>query len=308
MTLTAHSFYGRQNLLYIAACADGVLSAIGAKSGGLHGFNRYSTWFPDASGTLVEQDIPYTLFGGGDGINVTRVAVGPHGLVYVGNRSSGAAVWLSTTGQTQELLEGVVPLASDVVRQTWAADVESYGGGWVVVGAVTPARAGVRAPGVWTSVDGRIWHQVPVPDPGGYADPQRVAVIGSNAVMIGPHGGGYSAWRGTATGQDWVLTGSFGSNGDGAGLATGLVAVAGVLYATVSDASAYHLYRSADLGRTWTPVSMPITAPSRFDTYAAVFSNGRNLWLVVDDGHGSRIWCPCAVPAGSLVGHSSMSN
>ncbi|MBM0236864.1 hypothetical protein JNW88_06365, partial [Micromonospora sp. ATA32] len=71
------SFYGRQHLLSAAACRDGQLAAIGAKSGGAHGNPRTGTWRQLADGTVAEVDAPFERYAGPRAVNVSRLAAGP---------------------------------------------------------------------------------------------------------------------------------------------------------------------------------------------------------------------------------------
>ena len=62
--VVAESFYGRQNVLWSAACRDARLVALGAKAGGAHGYPRTSSWRQTADGVVREVIAPFELFGG----------------------------------------------------------------------------------------------------------------------------------------------------------------------------------------------------------------------------------------------------
>ncbi len=295
--VAGRTYYGKLNTLYLAGCHDGTLAAVGAKSGGAHGFFRYSTWYADATGTLIEVEVPYTLFAGPDGVDVLSMAAGAPGWALTGNRVTGAAAWRSADGRTFALDDPAPPLASGAGHTTWAAAVAATPAGWVIAGAVTDVRTMNRDPAVWTSTDGRNWRSVHVAGTPAFEDPQRVAVSGSSVVMVGPRAGGYGVWRGGASGG-WALVGYFGNNGAGSGSATGLTATGGHLWATASDATAFQAWESDDLGTSWRAVALPEPAPARVDTVSVVVADDRQLLLVIDDGQASRLWLDAGAAGG----------
>ncbi|GAB3940705.1 hypothetical protein GCM10027614_24810 [Micromonospora vulcania] len=91
----ADSFYGRQNVLSSVACREGKAAVIGAKVGGAHGYPRVSTWRQRADGALVEVQASFETYGGPKAVNVSELAAGPSGWLIVGNRTAGAASWVS---------------------------------------------------------------------------------------------------------------------------------------------------------------------------------------------------------------------
>ncbi len=291
------SFYGKQNTISFIGCRGNVVAGIGWQTGGAHGFPRYSGWFPDAAGVLQEVDIPYTLFAGPAGVNITGIAVSDRGWVLSGNRSSGAAAWLSATGQTYTIVEGAPNLATDQTAYTWAGDVTATPAGWLMVGAVTARATGNRDPAVWTSSDAVTWAPVRVAGTPSYEDPQRVTVSGSTIVTIGMRDAGYGVWRGTTTGG-WSRVAQLGSNGGGNGSATALVSVGGHLFTTFADEKSYSLWESDDLGGAWRPVNLPAAAPSNARTRTIVVSDQRRLLLVIDDGHSTGVWLDPDAAAG----------
>jgi hypothetical protein len=290
------SYYGKQNTIGILGCQAGHVAAIGWQVGGAHGFPRYSGWFPDAAGTLQEVDIPYTLFAGPEGVNLTGIAVSPRGWVLSGNRSSGAAAWHSSTGQTYTLLDHAPNLATSAAQYTWAGGVAATPTGWVIIGSVTPRSTGNRDPAVWTSSDALTWTPVPVPGSPPFEDPQKVTVVGDTIVMIGLRDTGFGVWRGTTQGG-WARVGQLGDNGEGEGAASALVDTNSHLFATISGA-AYSLWESDDTGTNWHPLGLPASAPNKADTATFVVSDQRQLLLVIDDGQSSRAWLDPDAAAG----------
>ncbi len=146
--IAPNTFYGRQNTLYAAACRYRWLAAIGAKSGGAHGFPRTSNWYLDATGVLQQNEVPYTLYGGPDGVNLSRIVGGPSAWLETGNQVGGATVWISSDAETFRKIAGAPGLASDDDVSTWATDAASVPSGWVIVGAVTQAGQRPRSGGL----------------------------------------------------------------------------------------------------------------------------------------------------------------
>jgi hypothetical protein len=247
------SFYGPQNLISSVACADGRVAMIGARPGGAHGIPRVSTWRLRPDGAMAEVGAPFETYGGDSAVNVAHVAAGPAGFLITGNRSSGAAVWLSPDGAAFRLIENAPVLADDDAQSTVARDAAAGADGqWVVVGGAAPKQSADQSPAVWLTRDGSRFARVPVPAPAGYNELQRVVRLGADIVAVGPRGGALGAWR--AHGATWTQEGSFpGTSVESVAVAHGsLVAAAGA-----------HLWRSADGGRSWTALAPPAgaTAP-----------------------------------------------
>jgi hypothetical protein len=297
MAINPVSFYGKQNTIGILGCQPDHVAGIGWQVGGAHGFPRYSGWYPDASGTLQEVDIPYTLFAGTDGVNISGIAVSDRGWVLSGNRSSGAATWHSPDGHRYTIVEGDPKVASTDAHYTWAGGVVATPTGFLMVGAVTTRSTGNRDPAVWTSPDGATWTPVAVPGTPTYEDPSQVTLSGSSVVAIGLRDTGYGVWRGTPTGG-WSLVGQFGSNGSGNGTDTSLVSTGDRLFTTFADASTYSLHESGDQGKSWQTIILPAAAPSNANTFTFVVSDQRQLLLVIDDGHSTRVWLDPDAAAG----------
>ncbi len=292
--IAPNTFYGRQNTLYSAACRYRWLAAIGAKSGGAHGFPRTSNWYLDATGVLQQNEVPYTLYGGPDGVNLSRIVGGPAAWLETGNQVGGATVWISRDAETFRKIAGAPGLASADDVSTWATDAASVPSGWVIVGAVTQSGHD-REPAAWQSSDGLSWRRLEVPGTRGYDEIQRVAVVGGELVGIGLSGGVFSSWRGD--GPAWRATGQLGPSGPpGQGAAVALAAVGTRLYAVTSDGKRFELSESTDVGETWRPVATPAASPAGPDRSATVVGDGRQLLMIVDDGRGSRGWTADLAP------------
>jgi len=287
------SFYGVQNILYAVACRAGALAAIGAKSGGVHGNPRVSTWRLDATGTLVELKAAFTLYGGTAAVNVVRIAVNPAGWMMTGNRITGAAVWVSPDAADFRILENVAPLASDPGLDTAAQDLVATPQGWTVVGGGQRTGRTERDPVVWTSADGAAWTRTELPGDTTYEEMQRAALLGDEVIAVGLRGATFGTWRGS--GGRWAAAGRFGATG-----ATGRAAVSSVVVlsggdrpvtvASSSDGTQYALWLSADRGDSWRPVQPPGSHPSGSDRALALGASGNRIVLVADDGRDGRMW------------------
>ncbi|MGK5741810.1 hypothetical protein [Micromonospora sp. URMC 103] len=287
--IRADSFYGRQNVLYAVGCRDGVAAAIGAKTGGAHGYPRVSTWQQRPDGGLVEVQAPFETYGGPTAVNVSRLSGGPGGWLIVGNRSSGAASWVSRDAGEFTLVEGAPGLASDASGVTWAFDAVAVPEGWLAVGGWLPAGRIDRDPAVWTSADGRSWRRTVLPGGRDYEELQRVAVSDGVPVAVGLRGGTFGAWRRESGG--WVAAGAFGRRaGAGVPAVTGLVADGGRLVAAVADGERHSVWVSADRGGSWREVTLPVAAPAGADRDVALVTVGDRWWLAVDDGGRSGFW------------------
>ncbi|MFC3500351.1 hypothetical protein ACFOOK_05130 [Micromonospora krabiensis] len=292
----ADSFYGRQNVLYAVGCRAGVAAVIGAKVGGAHGYPRISTWRQAPDGGLVEVQAPFETFGGPKAVNVSRLAGGPGGWLITGNRSSGAAAWVSADAAEFALVEGAPQLASDAAGVSWAFDAVAGPEGWLAVGGVLPAGRIDRDPAVWVSADGRSWRRTVLPGSRDYEELQRVALVDGVPVAVGLRGGTFGAWRQESSG--WVAAGAFGRRaGAGVPSVTGLVAAGGRLVAAVADGERHSVWESADRGATWRPVWTPVSPAAGTDRDVAVVAVGDRWWLAADDGSRAGLWW-APVPSG----------
>ncbi|WP_328852079.1 hypothetical protein OG994_02585 [Micromonospora globbae] len=293
LPVSPSSFYGRQQLLYAAACREARLAALGAATGGVHGNPRTSSWIQASGGALREVPAPFERFGGPRAVSAARVVGGPAGWLIVGARADGAAVWTSVDGGGFTLREGLPELAGDGRGRTSAYDGSALGSGWLVVGAVLPAGGTVLAPVAWTSADGVGWRRVELPAPGGRGQAQRVVAVAGSVMAVGPVGDGFAAWRASvAAGAagSWRRVGGFPAAGSGVASVAGLAGVDRVLVAAVADGEGHALWCSADSGGSWSPVVMPAEVPDRGDAAVSVVAHGGRLLVSADDGRGSRAW------------------
>jgi hypothetical protein len=295
MALHPHSYYGRRDVVYAAACRDGRLAAIGARSGGAHGNPRVSTWRELPDGSMDEVAAPFEMYGGPVAVKASRIAAGPPGWLIAGERAAGAAAWVSPDASDFDLVEGAPELASDARGATtgddavWFGGSASSGGLWVIVGGLLPAGRPDRDPAAWTSPDGRTWHRQAVPGTDGWDELHRVAVAGDGLVALGPRGPAFGEWR-FADGA-WHDAAQFGDAGHTglAGVTSLAVATGGVL-AMVSDGANHALWVSTESGRGWRPVALPVPAPVGADRTAAVAAGGDRLLLLVDNGRAGSAW------------------
>ena len=289
LAFVPESYYGRQNVLYSAACRDGRLAVIGAKSGGAHGSPRVSTWQQRADGSLVEVAARFELYGGPAAVNVGRMAGGPAGWLIAGNRSSGAAAWVSPDSAAFEIVEAAPELATDGRGVTWAFDAIATPGEWLMVGGVLPAGRIDRDPIAWTSPDGRVWRRLPAPATSEYEELQRVALIGGTAVAVGLRGRAFGAWRRGDGG--WEAVGGFGAAGtSGVPAVTGLTVAGDQLLAATSDGTAHALWSSPDGGRSWRSMVAPVAMPAGADRDVNLLALADRVLLLVDDGLGGAVW------------------
>lgn len=288
--VAAESYYGVRAVLYSAGCRQGALAVIGAKPGGAHGNPRVTQWYLPPAGPLVEVSAAsFELYGGPKAVNVGRIAGGPAGWMIVGNRAAGAAVWISPDATEFRILEGVPPLASDADLTTWAADVTAYPGGWVVVGGgLRPGRID-RDPVAWTSSDGQRWRRAELPADEAYDELLRVTVYDDALVALGSHGHAVRVWR--DDGDGWRVVGDFAQSATSRIPAVhGLTVVGEVLFAVVTDGTAYRLWSSADGGGRWRDVPLPAAQPSGADRAVTVTAAGGRLLLLADDGQAAAFW------------------
>ncbi|RLP95400.1 hypothetical protein EAD89_01840 [Micromonospora sp. BL4] len=251
----ADSFYGRQNVLSSVACRDGKAAVIGAKTGGAHGYPRISTWRQLSDGALGEVQASFETYGGPTAVNVSRLAAGAPGWLIVGNRSAGAASWVSSPPAAEfALVEGAPELASDAVGVTWAFDAVAAPPGWLAVGGLLPAGRIDRDPAVWSSPDGRSWRRTVLPGGPEYEELQRVALVG------------------------------------GVPAVASLVVAGDQLVAAVADGVRYSVWASADRGGSWREVAMPLDVPAGVDRDVALVAVGDRWWLAADDGSRAALW------------------
>ncbi|SCF42179.1 hypothetical protein GA0070564_108203 [Micromonospora mirobrigensis] len=295
LRMTARSPYGAENVLSAVGCRDGRIAAVGAKSGGVHGNPRVSSWRQVADGSLVEVPAEFELFGGPDAVNVGRIVGGRRGWLIAGNRASGAAAWLSLDATGFGLVSGVPGLAVDGAGRPWAADAAAVPGGWLLVGSVLPAGRADVDPAVWASADGRVWRREVLSTDGVPEDLQRVVPAGERLVAVGRRGAGFGAWVAGADG--WRAAGGFGRAAGGAPpRVLGLAAVSGGVLVAGSDGAAASLWFSTD-GDGWSGRRAPVALPAGADATVALAGSGDRVLLLVDGGAGGGVWT-ARLPAG----------
>ncbi len=297
LRIAPHSHYGRISVLYSAGCRAGRLAAIGAQTGGAHGNPRVSTWRLDSAGVLTEVVAAFELFGGPRAVNVSRLAGGPAGWMIAGNRTSGAAIWVSTQPDPTDfrLLEAHPPLGSDPAGDTWAADVTADGpvgdSRWLAVGGVLRPGRIDRDPVAWSSSDGHRWSRVEADSIDEYDELQRVVSVGPAAVAVGLRGKAFGVWRADLGDETFGLVGAFGSTGDrGMGFVRDLTATDRWLVASVSDGTAYEMWISDQTGVAWRPVASPRPVRSAWNTAVTVAGQNDQVLVGLDDAGGATVW------------------
>jgi hypothetical protein len=290
---TAHTPYGTVAVLYAAGCRDGQLAAIGAQSGGAHGNPRVTQWYLRADGILDEVPAGLDLYGGGDAVNVGRIVGGPAGWMIVGNRVSGAAVWVSADATAFRLVDRAPGLASDADLTTLAVDAAAYRGEWVVVGSGQRGGRVGSDPLAWRSAENGRWQRVAVDGTAGdrYRVLQRVIADGDGLVAAGVDGDRFGAW--TLRTGTWRPAGRFGSLAGGGSIqqVAGVAAAGGRLWAAATDGREHRVWGSPDGGRTWRGVRLPIALPAGgADRTMTVAGAGADLLLLADDGRVGRAW------------------
>ncbi|MFY1631738.1 hypothetical protein ACN27F_00430 [Solwaraspora sp. WMMB335] len=294
------SHYGRLNILDAAACRDGRLAAVGAMAGGAHGNPRTSSWWQRPDGTLAEVAAGFELYGGPAAVSVGRIAAGPAGWLIVGNRISGAAVWISTDAAGFEIIEAEPALASDEQGRTWAYDAvaDADADGWLAAGTLTRPGRIDRDPVLWRSSDGRTWRRIPLAAGPDNEETQRLALAGSVPIAVGVRGDVFGAWRGDDVGRGgrddadhWPATGTFGSTvGTGVPLVRSLAASGDLVVAVTTTGAEHQLWCSTDMTRSWRRLAAPASLPAGADRAAVVAAGDGQVLLLADDGTGVRGW------------------
>ncbi|MEV0899396.1 hypothetical protein [Actinoplanes sp. NPDC049802] len=288
--VAAESFYGKQNVLFAAACREGRLAVVGDKPGGAHGNPRTSSWFLDAGGVLREVAARFELFGGPTAVNVSRLVAGAPGFLIAGNRASGAAVWSSGDGSEFEIAEGAPGLASDGSGLTWAADAVAVDDGWVVAGGLMPAGRPDRDPVGWRSSGDGVWRRLAAEGASGeYEELQRVTLASGVPVALGLRGSVVGVWR--LESDRWRPGGSFGSVSPSAWSGVRALAASGPrLVAAVGDGSSFGLWVSEDGGSGWRPMVSPRAVRGVAGSALSVSAGPGLLVVSSDDGVSGRVF------------------
>ncbi|AEV81526.1 hypothetical protein ACWT_0513 [Actinoplanes sp. SE50] len=195
------SFYGPHEVISTVACAGDRVTMLGGAPGGAHGNLRISTWRRLPDGRMAENPAPFATYGGDTAVDTEHLAAGPAGFAVAGNRSSGAAAWLSPDGAGFRLFENAPGLAGPGTAARDAVPLPT--GGWAVLGS----RNGHAA--AWITVDGSRWTGDDPPAAGGFTELQRGIPDGADLLAIGPHDRRLAVWRrhdGT-----WSALGDFGT-------------------------------------------------------------------------------------------------
>jgi hypothetical protein len=290
-------YWAQRSVLSSVACQeDGTLAMIGGKSGGAHGNPRVSSWHQREDGVYVDVIAGYTLYGGAEATNVSRMAAGPDGFLISGNRVSGAAVWTSPDALEFELHDDVHELANSAGRVTLAIGQVHDGAEWTLVGSASLTDRLARVPMAWTSPDGLTWTEERVPRTDEFNDLEQVTPVGDGLVAVGLRGRAYGVWTRDADGE-WELGEAFGEvqTAGGSPAVSSLVSLADVadddrrLLAAVADGESYQLWASTAAG-TWDQVPVPLAPEVGSERTLTVAGRGDDVLLLADDAAQGRVW------------------
>lgn len=207
------SYYGPHDVITSVACAAGRVAMIGAIPGGAHGNPRVSTWHLDG-GKMTENPATFETYGGDRAVDVGPLGAGPRGFAIAGNRSSGAAAWLSPDGHTFTLFEDATGLAGDGTHETMARDaVVMPDGRWGIVGGAAVPRSLDEVAAVWLTTDGKTWTRDDPPAGTGFNELQRAVRQGDDVVAAGIRGTAFGLWRWHA--GKWATGATFGGDPGG---------------------------------------------------------------------------------------------
>lgn len=297
LTLDPTDYWAQRSVIWSVACrGDGDLAMVGGKSGGAHGNPRVSSWYQREDGVLVDVHAGYTLYGGAEATNVSRVAAGPDGYLITGNRVSGAAVWTSTDAREFTLHDDVPELVSGSDRQTLAIGQMHDGERWTVVGSASLTDRLARVPMAWTSPDGLTWTDEQVPRTDEFNDLEQVVPVGDGLVAVGLRGQAYGVWTRDAQG-DWGLGESFGTvrTSGGSPAVSSLVSLPTEgdderrLLTSVADGESYQLWASTAAG-AWSRIDVPAAPEVGSERTLNVAARGQDVLLIADDGTQGRLW------------------
>ena len=297
LAVAPQDYWAKRSVLSSVDCrADGTLAMIGGKSGGAHGNPRVSSWYQREDGVLVDVVAGYTLYGGAEATNVSRIAAGPEGFLITGNRVSGASVWTSTDAREFELHDDIPELASGPDRATLAIGQVHDGERWTVVGSASLTDRLARVPMAWTSPDGLAWTDEDVPRTDDFNDLEQVVAVEDGLVAAGLRGQRFGVWTRDAEGT-WDLAEAFGAvqASGGSPAVSSLVAVPSAeddgrrLLAAVADGETYQLWASATAG-AWGRVAVPLEPEVGSERSLTVSAREQDVLLLADDGARGRVW------------------
>lgn len=297
LELVPEEYWARRSVISTVACHEGAVAMVGSKEGGAHGNPRVSSWIRAEDGSYVDVKAPFELYGGPAAVNVGEMAGGPEGFLIVGNRFSGASVWVSPDGQDFQLIDDDPELGKRAefdtlgVGATWAADE------WVVVGSGQRKDRVPRIPLAWSSADGLTWTLEEVPYGDDSSTLERAVATSDGVLAIGLRGDAFGAWRREA--GEWRSGSEFGDLVDGStGTAyiSSLSSAGDQVLAAVSDRETYRLFGSTDAGDDWSEVEVPLKpTPAGEQSLVAALGDGQVL-LLADDAQRGRIWLADLTP------------
>ena len=269
---------------------------IGGKSGGAHGNPRVSSWYQRDDGVYVDVVAGYTLYGGAEATNVSRMAAGPEGFLITGNRVSGAAVWTSPDALEFELHDDIPEMINGADRVTLAIGQVHDGQRWTVVGSASLTDRLARVPMAWTSPDGLTWTDERVPRTDEFNDLEQVTPLGDGLIAVGLRGQAYGVWTRDAEGE-WELGEEFGEvrTSGGSPAVSSLVSLADAgdderrLLASVATGETYQLWSSTSPG-TWDQMSVPVSPEVGSERSLTVAARGDDVLLLADDAAQGRVW------------------
>lgn len=289
MVLEPREYWARRAILKSVGCRGEQVAAVGSKSGGAHGNPRTTSWYQRPDGTLVDVPADFELFGGPAAVSVSRIAAGPSTWLIAGNRSSGAAIWISEDATDFRLRDDDPALSSDDELMTGAVDVVHDGRSWTVVGRAAEADTSRWIPMAWTSPDGARWERQNVPDAGPFSDLQRVVRSDRGLLAVGIRDDRFGTWH--RTGGVWQAGESFSpvpADIQGPRYVSGLALAADHALATVSDGKRFRLWAQTDEG--WREVRTPTRPTVTGDAQMTVAADDGTVLLLTDDGTAGRGW------------------
>ena len=290
LRLAPDGYWARRSVLSSVACRNGKLAMVGAKSGGAHGNPRVSTWHQRPDGVFVDVEAGFELYGGPQAVSVGKLAAGPDGWLIAGNRTSGAAVWVSPDATEFTLIDDDPQLSKDDQFDTFAMDQVHDGREWTVVGSATTAGRLPRVPMSWRSEDGRTWQREEVPATAEFNDLEEVVSLGDRLVAVGIRGDTFGTWERREGGwRPGARFGALDDDGRASPFVSALTVTGERLVVTVSDAAAYAMWTSTG-GEDWRQVRTPTHPTTAGEHTMSVASDGDQVLLLADDGEHGRVW------------------
>jgi hypothetical protein len=194
--LTPATSYGaKADWFAVTAAGDEVL-AVGGRTGGAHGNNRWSVWRTTPDGGLAEQPQSFNTFGGTAAGQLVAAALPTTGPLLVGtwaSRSAGADVMTWTTDGTlwTRRSPGGTPLESTGESLKFPMAAAAHGAEVVIAG--WQLAGGRQQPVVWTLRDGSAT-MTPLPDAGRTGMGMAVTCE-DTCDVAGRVDGGLALWR-----------------------------------------------------------------------------------------------------------------